>query len=109
VSVVPVVDESWTPKEPIFVWAVARKATRGERARLWRQPIGVGLRVSGFFASEYEAAARAACASHELRTVREPLFIEWTPSPQASLIAAWRTLGTSLGRSCSSRRSRCSH
>ena len=93
-SVVPVVDESWTPEDPVFVWAVARKETRGERAQLWRQPTGVGLRVSGFFVSEYEAAAKAACASHQLRTVRDPLFIEWTPAPQASLIAAWRTLGT---------------
>jgi hypothetical protein len=93
VSVVPVVDESWKPDEPIMVWAVARRATRDERSRLWSQPIRIGVRVSGFYGSAYQEAVVAACRSHELRASRDPLFIEWTPAPDASLIAAWRTLG----------------
>lgn len=93
VTVVPVVDESWKPEEPIMVWAVARRATRDERARLWEQPIRTGVRVSGFFASEYQKAVAEACRSHELRAARDPLFIEWTPSPNVSLLAAWRVLG----------------
>ena len=94
VSVVPVVEENWKPDEPIMVWAVARRETRAERARLWEQPIGLGVRVSGFYVSEYEEAVAEACRRHELRASREPLFIEWTPTPDASLIAAWRALGT---------------
>jgi len=94
VSVVPVVDESWKPDEPIMVWAVARQATRSARAQLWQQPVGLGVRVSGFYVSEYQAAVKEACSSHQLRASREPLFIEWTPAPDASLIAAWRSLGT---------------
>ncbi len=93
VSVVPVVEESWKPEEPILVWAVARKATRQERAQLWEQPIRIGVRVSGFYASSYLEAAQAAGRIHKLRVNQDPLFIEWTPTPDASLITAWRTLG----------------
>jgi hypothetical protein len=93
VTVVPVVDESWTPEEPILVWAVARQATLAERARLWNQPIRLGVRVSGFYASDYQQAVAAASRQHQLRASRDPLFIEWTPAPQSSLIAAWRALG----------------
>jgi len=94
VSVVPVVEESWKPDEPILVWAVARKATRQERSRLWEQPIRVGVRVSGFYASDYQEAVKAAGRKHQLRASQDPLFIEWTPAPDASLVAAWRALGT---------------
>jgi hypothetical protein len=94
VSVVPLVEENWKPDEPILVWAVARQATRAERARLWQQPVKMGVRVSGFFASSYQAAAEQACRTHQLRNSQDPLFIEWTPAPDASLIAAWRKLGT---------------
>jgi hypothetical protein len=94
VSVVPVVDDSWKPDDPIMVWAVARQATRQERSRLWQQAAGVGVRVSGFYVSDYQAAVAQACLRHELRTAREPLFIEWTPAPDASLVEAWRALGT---------------
>jgi hypothetical protein len=94
VSVVPVVEESWKPDEPIMVWAVARQATRAERERLWEQPIRLGVRVSGFYVSDYQEAVAEACRRHELRAIRDPLFIEWTPAPDASMIAAWRTLGT---------------
>lgn len=93
-SVVPVVEEGWKPDEPIVVWAVARQATRKERAQLWHQPLGLGVRVAGMFTSDYQEAVKAACRSHQLSSTREPLFIEWTSSPQASLLAAWRTLGT---------------
>jgi hypothetical protein len=93
-SVVPVVDESWKPEDPILVWAVARRATREERARLWQLPHGLGVRVSGLYVSDYQEAVKDACRSHELHAGRDPLFIEWTPTPQASLIAAWRALGT---------------
>jgi hypothetical protein len=93
VSVVPVVEESWTAAEPIAVWAVARKATLPERSRLWEQPIRIGVRVSGFYLSDYQEAAARACRTHRLRSSQEPLFIEWTPAPDASLIAAWRSLG----------------
>jgi hypothetical protein len=44
--------------------------------------------------SDYQAAVKEACSSHELHAAQDPLFIEWTPAPRASLIAAWRTLGT---------------
>jgi hypothetical protein len=94
VSVVPVVEASWKPDQPIMVWAVARNATRAERERLWKEPIRLGVRVSGFYTSDYLTAAQSACHSHQLRLGPEPLFIEWTPAPQASLVAAWRTLGT---------------
>jgi hypothetical protein len=94
VSVVPIVEDSWKPEQPIMVWAVARQATRNERARLWQQATGVGVRVSGFYVSDYQAAVEQACRSHELRAARDPLFIEWTPAPNASVVEAWRTLGT---------------
>jgi hypothetical protein len=94
VSVVPVVEESWKPEDPIMVWAVARRETKQERSRLWQQPNGIGVRVSGFYVSDYQAAVKDACRSHELRSSRDPLFIEWTTAPDASLIAAWRRLGT---------------
>jgi hypothetical protein len=92
VSVVPVVEESWKPDDPILVWAVARQKTHQERARLWAQPLRSGVRVSGFYISDYEKAAAEACRSHELRKSRDPLFIEWTDTPSASLLAAWRGL-----------------
>lgn len=94
VFVVPVVEASWKPEDPILVWAVARRATRPERARLWQRPSGVGVRVAGFYASDYQAAVADACRSHELRAARDPLFIEWTPTPHESLLDAWRVLGT---------------
>jgi hypothetical protein len=96
-SVVPIVEESWKPEEPILVWAVARRANRAERSRLWQQPIGLGVRVAGLYTSDYQEAVKTACRRHELRSSREPLFIEWTPTPQASLSAAWRTLGSIVG------------
>jgi hypothetical protein len=94
VSVVPVVEETWKPDEPILVWAVARSKTRPERSQLWSQPVRVGVRVSGFYVSDYQEAAQAAGRMHKLRVGRDPLFIEWTPTPDASLAAAWRALGT---------------
>jgi hypothetical protein len=94
VTVVPVVEDTWKPDEPVMVWAVARKATRDERSRLWNQPIRLGVRVSGFYVSDYQKAVAEACRSHELRASRDPLFIEWTPTPEASLASAWRGLGT---------------
>jgi hypothetical protein len=94
VTVVPVVDDSWTPQEPILVWAVARRATLQERSRWWGQPIGDGVRISGFYVSDYQNAVADACRRHELRAGRDPLFVEWTPTPQASLVAAWHALGT---------------
>jgi hypothetical protein len=97
VTVVPLIDESWKPGEPILVWAVSRRADLPERQRLWRQAVNVGVRVAGFYSSEYEAAVKDACGRHDLRAGRDPLFIEWTPTPQASLVAAWRALGTIAG------------
>jgi hypothetical protein len=94
VTVVPLVDESAKLDEPILVWAVSRRADLAERSRLWHQSIGIGVRVGGFYSSAYEEAAKDACRRHELHVGRDPLFIEWTPSPTASLVAAWRALGT---------------
>jgi len=93
VSVVPVVEDNWTPQQPILVWAVARKATLPERSRLWEQPIRIGVRVSGFYVADYKEAVSRASSSHQLRASPDPLFIEWTPAPDASLSAAWRSLG----------------
>jgi hypothetical protein len=93
VSVVPVVEDGWTQSEPILVWAVAQRATRQERLRLWQQPLGQGVRVSGFYNSDYEKAVKDACQTHDLHAGREPLFIEWTTTPRASLLEAWRSLG----------------
>jgi hypothetical protein len=93
VNVVPVVEESWKPEEPIAVWAVARNASLAERARLWAQPIRIGARVSGFYVSDYQEAVARAARTHRLRAVPNPLFIEWTPAPDASLVAAWQGLG----------------
>lgn len=94
VTVVPVIDETWKAGEPILVWAVSRRADLAERSRLWRQPVNIGVRVGGFYSSEYEAAVKDACRRHELRAGRDPLFIEWTPTPRVSLVAAWRALGS---------------
>lgn len=94
VTVVPVVDGSWKADDRVMVWAVARSATKRERSQLWAQPLGLGVRVAGFYDADYQAAVKDACSRHELRSAQDPLFIEWTPSPSASLIAAWRRLGT---------------
>lgn len=93
VSVVPVVEEGWTAAEPILVWAVARQASLPERSRLWQQPSRVGVRVAGFYVSSYEEAAARAASSRGLRVGPNPLFLEWTPEPGSSLLAAWRSLG----------------
>jgi hypothetical protein len=92
VSVVPVVEESWTPKDPVAVWAVARQATLPERLRLWEQPIRTGVRVSGLYVADYLEAASRVSGSRGLRVGQHPLFIAWTPRPEASLLAAWRSL-----------------
>ena len=94
VTVVPVVEANWTPKEPIAVWAVARKATLAERSRLWQQPSPSGVRVTGLYVADYQQAVSHACGSRDLRSIPEPQFIEWTPAPADSLLAAWRSLGT---------------
>jgi hypothetical protein len=94
VSVAPVVEENWKPEDPVLVWAVARSKTQKERSELWKQPIQAGVRVSGFYVSDYQAAAETASRMHKLRIGRDPLFIEWTPAPNTSLVAAWRALVT---------------
>jgi hypothetical protein len=94
VSVVPLIEEGWTPADPILVWAVAQRETRQERSRLWQLPNAQGVRISGFYTSDYEHAVKDACSSHDLHAGRDPLFIEWTPTPQASLLAAWHRLGS---------------
>jgi hypothetical protein len=76
VSVVPVVEESWTPQDPIHVWAVARRDTFAERSRLWREPIRSGVRVAGFYASDYQSAVSNAHTSYSLRVAPDPLFIQ---------------------------------
>jgi hypothetical protein len=52
------------------------------------------VRVAGFYVSDYQEATKAACRAHQLRASQDPLFIEWTPTPDASLTASWRALGS---------------
>jgi len=96
VYVVPVVGDDWTPDRPIQVWAVARRDTWGERAKLWKQPIRIGVRVRGSLVENYLDAVKDARESYHLRSDPDPVFIEWTPTPEKSIARGWHVLGITI-------------
>ncbi|MFO1078581.1 MAG: hypothetical protein U1E73_12730 [Planctomycetota bacterium] len=96
-TVAPIVGADWTPDQPVAVWAVARRETLPARRDLWKQRVRTGVRVGGFYVSDYLEAIGDARAHHHLRSALDPVLVEWTPAPEAALASGWRTFATIVG------------
>ncbi len=96
-TVAPIVAADWTPEQPVAVWAVARRDTLDTRRDRWKQRLRAGVRVAGFHVSDYLAAIGDARARHRLRSVLDPVLVDWTPAPEAALATVWSAFATIVG------------
>ncbi|MFO1054569.1 MAG: hypothetical protein U1F36_20290 [Planctomycetota bacterium] len=96
-TVAPIVAADWTPDRPVAVWAVARRDTLDARREHWKQPVRAGARVAGFHVSDYLEAIGDARAQHRLRSVLDPVLVDWTPTPQEALAVGWCAFARIVG------------
>jgi hypothetical protein len=95
--VAPVVSKDWTPDQAVKVWTVAQEETFKERSQNWKQSGGAAVRILGLYISDYEHAANWAKERFGLKSIADPVFIDWTPDPEGAIITSWLQLGKIAG------------
>jgi len=78
----------------VAVWAVAKRSVYPERSQFWQLPLRAGARVVGVNVSDYLEAVDFSASVNHLSSVRDPVLIEWMPTPEATVPQAWELLGT---------------